>query len=99
MEHACRPLTPRLATAAGQVHGEAAADGPLGWRLWAGLVLFSTTPGLFSGRVPREASVVSLTPHGRVLTSKDREFHGLSWALDCKAAERLAALIKRKSQK
>ena len=39
MAHDCRPLTPLWATAACHVPGEEAYDGPLGWRLLAGLVL------------------------------------------------------------
>ena len=71
MAPSCRTRTQLWATEACQVPGEEASDGPLGWRLGAGLVRFSTTPGRCSGRVTRAESVVSLTHHGRFLTSTD----------------------------
>src|SRR6266404_298815 len=73
IEHAFRTLTHLLATEACQVHGEDADDGHLVWRLLAGLVLFSTTPVLFRGRVTMEEIVFSLKHHWRFLTSKDLE--------------------------
>ena len=71
MAPSCRTRTQLWATEACQGPGEEASDGPLGWRLGAGLVRFSTTPVRCSGRVTRAESVVSLTHHGRFLTSQD----------------------------
>ena len=71
MAHHFRTRTHRLATAACQVQGEDADDGPVVVRLLAGVVLLSTARRLFNGRVTREAIVCSLTQHWRFRTSKD----------------------------
>ena len=71
MAHHFRTRTQRLATAAGQVQGADADNGPVVVRLVAGVVVLSIARRLFNGRVTREAIVCSLTQHWRVRTSKD----------------------------
>jgi hypothetical protein len=81
-----RTLKHLLATDACQVHGDDAYYGHLGLRLLAGLVLLYTARRLLKGCVTMEEIVFSLKHHGRFLTSKDLELHGLSWGLSLEAA-------------
>jgi hypothetical protein len=74
-----RTLTHRLATDAGQVHGEDAYYGHLVWRLLAAWVLLYPARRLLKGRVTREEIVFSLKPHWRFLHANDLEFHERSW--------------------
>lgn len=71
--HPCRTRKPVLAPEACQLQGEDADDGPLVWRLLAGLGLLDTARVLGKGQVTREELVFSLTHHWRFLTSKPLE--------------------------
>jgi hypothetical protein len=73
IEHSFRTLKHLLATEACQVQGEDAYDGPLVWRLLAGLVRLYTARRLLKGRVTMDEMVFSLNHHWRFVTSKDLE--------------------------
>jgi len=85
-EHPFRPRKPVWATAAGHVPTADASDGPLGWRVWAGLVRLSTARVRLQGRVTRDAIVFRLTHDGRFLHSDLRACQALSWDLRLEAA-------------
>jgi hypothetical protein len=70
MAQHCRPLKHGLATAACQLPGEEADDGPLVLRLLAGLALRYTARVLVTGQVTLEESVFSLKQHWRFLTAQ-----------------------------
>ena len=73
IEQTCRTLKHLWAAEACQVQTEDADDGPLVWRLWAGLVLLSTVRCRLKGHVTMAESVFSRQQHGRFLTSASLE--------------------------
>ena len=73
LEQTFRTLKHLLAAEACQVQTEDASYGPLVWRWLAGLVLRYTVRFRVKDRVTREASVFSLKPHWRFLTSASLE--------------------------
>ena len=73
-----RTLKPLLATDAGQVHHAAAYDGHLVLRLMASLVLYSTSRGLFKGRVTREEMIFNWQHHWASVNCQELELYGLA---------------------